>query len=64
MSLLGGDRELPDQFLQASVGTEGQGGPCCLVLLSLLAGCSILMVTQAKELLKTEAGSPKSSQLQ
>ena len=58
MSLLGGDQELLDPFLQASIGTEGHGGPC-LIFLYLLAGCTILMVTQAKELLKTEAMLPK-----
>ena len=34
LSLLGGDQELPNPFQQASVGTKGHDGPCCLVLLS------------------------------
>ena len=46
-----GNSQIP---LQASVGNEGHGGPC-LVLLSLQAGYTILMATQAKKLLKTEA---------
>ena len=40
---------------------QRHGGPCCLVVLPLLAGHTILMVTQAKGLLKTEARLPKSS---
>ena len=44
------DWELPDPFLQASVGTKGHGGPCCLVSLSLQAGYTILMATEAKKL--------------
>ena len=64
LSLLGGDWELPNPFPQASVGTEEHGGPCCLVLLSLWAGCTILMVTQAKKLVKTETWLLKNSWLQ
>ena len=52
LSLLGGDQELPDLFTQASVSTKGHSGPCSLVLLSLSAGCSVLMVTQAKKTVK------------
>ena len=62
-SQLGGDWELPNPFpfLQASVSTKGHGSPCCLRLLSLYAGCTILMVTQARKLVKPEARLPKSS---
>ena len=56
MSLFAGDQELPDQFSQASVSTEGHGSPCCLVIISILAAHTILMVTQAKELLKLKLG--------
>ena len=56
MSLLGGDLEVPDPFPQASVSTKGNGGPCCLVLLPLLAGNTIPMFTQTKELLKRTLG--------
>ena len=45
MSLLGGDQELPSLFLQATLSTKGHGGPCCLILLSLQAGYTILMAT-------------------
>ena len=55
LSLLGRDWELPNPFPQASVGTERHSGPCCLILLSFLARYTILMVTLAKKLVKTEA---------
>ena len=55
MLLLGRDQELPSPFQQASVSTEGHGSPYCLLLLSLQVQYTILMATQTKKLLKTEA---------
>ena len=55
MSLPGGDQELHNLFPQASGGTKEHGGPCCVELLSLQAGYTILIATQAKKVLKTEA---------
>ena len=54
LSLHQRDWELLNLYLQASASTKRLGGPCCLVLLSLWAGCTILMVTQAMKLIKTE----------
>ena len=46
--------EVLNPYPQASASTERPSGPCCQVLLCLWAGCTILMVTQAKKLIKTK----------
>ena len=58
------DQELLDPYLQASASTERAGSPCCQVLLSLWVGHTIMMVTQAKKLMKTEVQLLKSPQPQ
>ena len=61
LSLLGEDQELPNPYPQYSVSIERPDCPCCLVLLYLWTGCTILMITQAKKLIKTKGLSLKTA---
>ena len=51
-----------EKIRKASFGTKVHSGPCCLVFLSFWTGHTILIITQAKKLMKTKVQSLKPAQ--
>ena len=64
LSLHWRDLKFLNLYPQVSARTKRPGGPWCLVLLYLWAGHTILMVTQAKKLMKTKVWLLRSTQPQ